>query len=207
MRGNILPKVSARKRDKLEYARLTKMLRMLKLLRRLLAKTRKRGDLGLVLEFYNPPPSDDSLESYDALPHYDEPPRLMVFGAKVDVAREVGLDAAEAIGLLKELEADGYVYLDYGPGGPYVDAGEVMVSFTEKGHAAIKALSDPNEALLEKLEAIAEAIRDLQNVDFPERESAIGAVEELKRFVGALPSESSAELLRRLPSAFGLGSD
>ena len=72
----------------MEYARLTKMHRMLKLLRRLLAEARKCGDLGLVLEFYNPPPSDDSLESYDALPRYDEPPRLMVFGAKVDVAWE-----------------------------------------------------------------------------------------------------------------------
>ena len=189
----------------MEYAQLTKMLKMLEFLHRLLTEARERGDPGLVLEFYNPPPRDDSLESYEALPRYGEPPRLTVFATRVEVARELGLDAAETIGLLKDLEAGGYVYLDYGPGGPYVDAGEIIVSFTEKGHAAIKALSDPNEALLEKLDAIAEAIRDLRSVDVHERGSAIDAVEKLKRFVGTLPSESSAELLRRLPSVFGLG--
>ncbi len=204
----MLPKASALKRglEELEYAQLTKRLRMLEFLHHLLADARERGDPGLVLEFYNPPPRDDFLESYEALPRYDEPPRLTVFATKVDVARELGLGGAEAISLLKDLEADGYIYLDYGASGPYVDAGEVILSFSEKGHAAIKALSDPNEALLEKLDAIAEAIRELRDITLDEKKPAIEAIEELKRFVGALPSESSTELLRRLPGVFGLGS-
>jgi len=178
---------------------------MLEFLHHLLADARERGGPGLVLEFYNPPPRDDSLESYEALPRYGEPPRLTVFATRVDVAQELGFGPAEAIGLLKDLEADGYVYLDYGASGPYVDAGEVIVSFTENGHAAIKALSDPNDALLGKLDAIAEAIRELGDITLDEKKPAIDAVEELKRFVGALPSESSTELLRRLPGVFGLG--
>jgi hypothetical protein len=178
---------------------------MLEFLHHLLAEARERGDPGLVLEFYNPPPRDDFLESYEALPRYDEPPRLTVFATRVDVARELGFGGAEAIGLLKDLEADGYIYLDYGGSGPYVDAGEVILSFSEKGHAAIKALSDPNEALLEKLDAIAGAIRELGDITLDEKKPAIEAIEELKRFVGALPSESSTELLRRLPGVFGLG--
>ena len=178
---------------------------MLGFLHHLLPEARERGDPGLVLEFYNPPPRDDFLESYEALPRYDEPPRLTVFATRVDVARELGLGGAEAIGLLKDLEADGYIYLDYGASGPYVDAGEVILSFSEKGHAAIKALSDPNEALLEKLDAIAGAIRELGDITLDEKKPAIEAIEELKRFVGALPSESSTELLRRLPGVFGLG--
>ena len=204
----MLPKASALKRglEELEYAQLTKRLRMLEFLHHLLADARERGDPGLVLEFYNPPPRDDFLESYEALPRYDEPPRLTVFATKVDVARELDFGGAEAISLLKDLEADGYIYLDYGASGPYVDAGEVILSFSEKGHAAIKALSDPNEALLEKLDAIAEAIRELGDITLDEKKPAIEAIEELKRFVGALPSESSTELLRRLPGVFGLGS-
>ncbi len=202
----MLPKASSSKgSEELEYAQLTKMLRMLELLHQLLAEARKRGEPGLALEFYNPPPREDYLESYEVLPPYDEPPRLTVFGTRVDVARQMGLDAAEALCLLKDLEAEGYVYLDYGPRGPYIDAGEAIVSFTEKGHVAIEALSNPNEALLEKLDAVAQAIRNLRDVDPHERESAVEAVEKLKRFVGALPSESNAELLRRLPSVFGLG--
>ena len=157
-----------------------------------------------MLEFYNPPPRDDLLESYNTLP-YDNPPRLMIFGTRVDVARELDLSGADAIGLLKDLEIDGCIDLDYGSGGPYIDAGEVIVNFTEKGHAAIEVLSSPNEALLAKLDAIAQAIGELEGVDLGEKKPAMEAVEELKRFVGALPPESATELLRRLPSVLGLG--
>ncbi len=189
---------------KLEYEQLTKRLRLLEFLHRALGEAQRRGEPGLMLEFYNPPPRDDLLESYNTLP-YDNPPRLTIFGTRVDVARELDLSGADAIGLLKDLETDGFIYLDYGSGGPYIDAGEVIVSFTEKGHAAIEVLSSPNEALLAKLDAIAQAIGELEGVDLDEKKPAMEAVEELKRFVGALPPESATELLRRLPSVLGLG--
>lgn len=189
---------------KLEYEQLTKRLRMLEFLHRALGEAQRRGEPGLMLEFYNPPPRDDLLESYNTLP-YDNPPRLTIFGTRVDVARELGLSGADAIGLLKDLETDGCIDLDYGGGGPYLDAGEVIVSFTEKGSAMIVALSDPNEALSARLDAIAEAIRKLEGVDFDEKKPAMDAVEELKRFVRALPPESNVELLGRLPSVLGLG--
>lgn len=189
---------------KLEYEQLTKRLRLLEFLHRALGEAQRRGEPGLMLEFYNPPPRDDLLESYNTLP-YDNPPRLTIFGTRVDVARELDLSGADAIGLLKDLETDGCIYLDYGSGGPYIDAGEVIVNFTEKGHAAIEVLSSPNDALLAKLDAIAQAIGELEGVGFDEKKPAIEAVEGLKRFVRALPPESTTELLRRLPSVLGLG--
>jgi hypothetical protein len=180
------------------------MLGMLEFLHRAFDESRDRGDPALMLEFYNRPPRDDDLERYNALP-YDDPPRLAMFGTRVDVARELGIDGAEAISLLKDLETEEYILLDYGSGGPYVDAGTVNVAFTEKGHAAIAALRDPNEALVRKLDATAEAIRDLRDVDLDEKRSAMEAVEELKQFVGALPPETAVGLLGRLPSVLGLG--
>ncbi len=189
---------------KLEYEQLTKRLRMLEFLHRAFGEAQRRGEPGLMLEFYNPPPRDDLLESYNTLP-YDNPPRVTIFGTRVDVAQELGLSGADAIGLLKDLEIDRCIDLDYGGGGPYLDAGEVIVSFTEKGSATIGALSNPNEALSVRLDAIAEAIRDLEGVGFDEKKPAIDAVEELKRFVRALPPESTVELLGRLPSVLGLG--
>jgi hypothetical protein len=188
----------------LEYPHLTKRLEMLQFLHRALEEHQNRGDVGLVLEFYNPPPHE-GLDSYNTLPRYDAAPRMTVFGTKVDVAQELGISGAEAIGLLKDLETDEYLSLNYAGSGPYVDAGEVVVDFTEKGLSAIGVLPEPNETLLAKLDDIAQALRDLEGVHFDEKSSAIAAMEDLKHFVRALPPQSAVELLGKLPSVLGIG--
>src|ERR687885_959843 len=85
----------------LELRQLTERLRMLEFLHRAYDESRDRGNPTLMLGFYNPPPHDD-LESYNTLP-YEDPPRLPVFGTRVDVAQELGISGAEAISLLKDL--------------------------------------------------------------------------------------------------------
>jgi hypothetical protein len=200
------PRASRRKAKALEYTQLTQRLQMLEFLYRALDESRIRTESGLVLEFCNPPAHEEALESYNALPSYDTSPRLTVFATKVDVARELGISGTEAITLLKDLETDECLQLDYASSGPYVDAGEVTVSFTEKGLTALGVLPDPQKTLLEKLEAIEGAVNDLQGVSPEEKKSAIDAVEELKSFVRTLPSESAVELLGKLPSVLGIGS-
>jgi hypothetical protein len=188
----------------LEYPHLTKRLEMLEFLHRALKEHQNRGDVGLVLEFYNPAPHE-GLDSYNTLPRYDAAPRMTVFGTKVDVAQELGISGAEAIGLLKDLETDEYLNLNYAGSGPYVDAGEAVVDFTEKGLSAIGVLPEPNETLLAKLDDIAKAVSNLEGVRLEEKRSAIAAVEDLKRFVRALPPQSAVELLGELPSVLGIG--
>ena len=188
----------------MEYPNLTKRLEMLQFLHRALKEHQNRGDVGLVLEFYNPPPHE-GLDSYNTLPRYDAAPRMTVFGTKVDVAQELGMGGAEAIDVLKDLETDEYLNLSYAGSGPYVDAGEVVVDFTEKGLNAIGVLPDPNEALLARLEDIAQALRDLEGVRLDKKKSAVAAVEELKHFVRALPPQNAVELLGKLPSVLGVG--
>jgi len=185
---------------------LAKQLEVLEFLNQVLGDSRNREDHGLVLEFYNPQPQE-GLESYNTFPSHDETPRLTVFETKVDVAQELGISCEEAIGLLKDLEAEEYLRLNYGGSGPYVDAGEVSITLTEKGRSAVGVLPDPNEALIEKIAAIAEAIEELKGLRLEEKESALEAVEELRRFVHSLPSESKVELLGRLPNTLGLGSE
>ena len=188
----------------MEYPSLTKRLEMLQFLHLALEEHQNRGDVGLVLEFYNPPPHE-GLDSYNTLPRYDAAPRMTVFGTKVDVAQELGMGGAEAIDLLKDLETDEYLNLSYAGSGPYVDAGEVVVDFTEKGLNAIGVLPDPNEALLARLEDIAQALRDIEGVRLDKKKSAVAAVEELKHFVHALPPQNAVELLGKLPSVLGVG--
>ena len=188
----------------MEYPHLTKRLEMLQFLHRALEEHQNRGDVGLVLEFYNPPPQEGS-GSYNTLPRYDAPPRMTVFGTKVDVAQELGMGGAEAIGLLKDLEVEEYLKLSYAGSGPYVDAGEVVVDFTEKGLSTVGVLPEPNETLLARLDHIAQALSDLEGVRLDKKRSAIAAVEELKDFVRALPPQSAVELLGKLPSVLGVG--
>ncbi len=189
----------------MEYTRLTKRLEMLEFLHRALDESLNRTDPGLVLEFHNLPPHEE-LESYNTLASYDGSPRLTVFATKVDVARELGISGKEAIGLLKDLEADGCLQLDYVSSGPFVDAGEVTVSFTEKGLTALGTLPDPKETLLAKLDAIAGAVSELHSVSPDDKKSAVDAVEELRSFVRNLPPETAIELLGKLPSVLGIGS-
>ena len=86
---------------------------------------------------------------------------------------------------MKDLETDEYLKLNYAGSGPYVDAGEVVVDFTEKGLSANGVLPDPNETLLAKLDDIAQALSNLEGVRLEEKRSATAAVEELKHFVSA----------------------
>ena len=184
---------------------LAKKLGVLEFLNQVLDDSRNREVHGLVLEFYNPRPHE-RLGSYDTLRSYDDAPRLTVFETKVDVARELGISCEEAIGLLRDLEAEECLRLSHSGRGPYLDAGEIILTLTEKGRSAVGVLPDPNEAWIEKLDAIAEAIGDLQGIRPEEKESALKAVEELKRFVHSLPPESQVELFGRLPNTLGLGS-
>jgi hypothetical protein len=193
------------KEAELDHPQLAKRLEMLEFLHRTLEEAQDHGEPSLVLEFCNPAPQE-GLDSYNTLPPYKAAPRLTVFGMQVDVAKQLGISAVEAISLLRELETDECLHLDYSSSGPYVDAGEVTVGFTEKGWAAIGALPEPNQTLSEKLDVIAEGVRGLQGVSLDQKRTAIEAVGQLKRFVRDLPPERAVELLGQLPSVLGIGS-
>ena len=185
---------------------ITKKLAVLEFINRVFDDPRNREDHGLVLEFHNSQPHKE-LESYNTLPSYDDTPRLTVFETKVDVARELGIDCEEAIGLLRDLEDEECLRLNTGGRGPYLDAGEIIITLTEKGRSAVGVLPDPNGAWIEKIDTMAEAIGDLQSVRPEEKESVLKAMEELKRFVHSLPPESQIELFGRLPNTLGLGGE
>ncbi len=93
---------------------------MLRLLSKTLDEVRAQyGEQRLRLEFYNRGPES----------------QLLVIETKQDVAGDLGLSGAEAIGILRELGDDGYLRLDYGKLGPNSGAGIVAVHITGSGRA------------------------------------------------------------------------
>lgn len=118
-RSNLVERVGSKlahnqgEEQELEYTQLRKRLQMLEFLRRALGESQDRGDLGVVLEFHNPPPTEEAESSYGTLPPYAEPPLLTAFGMRVDVSKELGIDNAEAVALLKDLKSEGCLQLDF----------------------------------------------------------------------------------------------
>jgi hypothetical protein len=82
----------------------------------------KHGEQQLRLAFYNL--GSDS--------------RLEVTETSQNVAGDLEISGAEAIGLLNELGEDGYLRLNYGSGGRYAGAGLVMIDITDKGRAEMQ---------------------------------------------------------------------
>src|SRR5918998_675599 len=73
--------------------------------------------------------------------------QLLVRRTEQDVAGDLKLSGAEAVGLLNELGGDGYLHLDYGKHGPNASWGYVNVRLREKGRAAIDELPSSAEEL------------------------------------------------------------
>ena len=134
------------------------------------------------------------------LEFYPRPPLLLISETRLDVPKSLGSNAVETIERLRELDIDGYVRLQTGKHG--FDAGGLVgVAFTEKGLTAVRKLPDPQEDVLERLDAIADAIRSLQGVSNEEKKTAINAVEELKHFARGLPPGIVVELGTRFLGA------
>jgi hypothetical protein len=164
-----------------DYPLLDKRLNMLKLLNRLLDEARVRDEDALWLEFYR---------------HHA--PWLRVSGGGANVAQDLGVGGAEAIGLLRDLGGDGLLRLETDEHGFGADAGLVGVTLTQRGLEAIRSLPDPREDLLRRLDAIAGAIEGLQDVGPEEKRPALDAVEEIKTFVRGLPPGIAVEAGSRL---------
>lgn len=71
----------------------------------------------------------------------------------------------------------------------------IVRGLTREGLRAIRELPDPNDTLLQRLDAIAEAIRGLEGVPDEEKLRGIDAVEELKHFARSLPPSFTVELV------------
>lgn len=108
----------------MEYSEVAKRKALLRVLDRELRAARERGEGSLWLEFYN---AVSGLEA-----------SLEVQKSETNVADEAQLGGAEAIGLLKELNASGYIRLQLDRHGFNADAGTVEVTFLDKGRVAIK---------------------------------------------------------------------
>ncbi|MEJ7816992.1 MAG: hypothetical protein WKF53_17615 [Rubrobacter sp.] len=96
---------------------------------------------------------------------------------------------AQVLSLFTTLVNEGYIDAEVKgsskSGPPWVFAS--VRGLTGKGLRAIQELPDPNDALMQRLDALAEAVRELRNVPDEEKKPAIDAVEELKTFARGLP--------------------
>ena len=91
---------------RVEYPHLEKRRNMLRLLSNALDEARRvHGDHQLRLYFKR-----GSMLNGEA--------QLLVYRTEQDVAGDLNLSGAEAVGLLNELGGDGYLHLDYGKHGP-----------------------------------------------------------------------------------------
>ena len=122
-------------------------------------------------------------------------------GTPTDTGIEVdrqGIDRAQAqvLNLFMTLISEGYIDAEVKgsskTGPPWSFA--IVRGLTREGLRAIQELSDPNDQITQRLDAIAEAIRCLQSVPDEEKRPAISAVEELKHFFRGLPPGLTIEL-------------
>lgn len=111
------------------------------------------------------------------------------------------LEGAEAIGLLEELGNAGYISLKLEQFGFNADAGLVGVTLLYKGRAVIGQRLDPNEELLEILEAIAAAIEGLEDVDAEQKGKAQKALEKLKTFGRGISATAAVKIIEMVAHA------
>ncbi len=173
----------------MDYPELDKRTRLLRALDRQLKAARERGQRTLWLGFYNQ--------------RHGREARLEVQDDRTSVAEEAQLSGAEAIGLLEELGASGYVRLELDRYGFDADAGMVGVTFLDRGRTAIEQLPDPHQKLLQALDAITEAIEELEDVDPEEREEALEGAKRIRGFLADLPAGITVEVLSRIATVLG----
>ena len=166
----------------LEYPEHDERIRMLKVLHREAQDAQSRGEEKLWLDF-----------AYGS-----DKPQLTISGTGADVAKEVGLEGAEAIGLLEELDENEYISLDLDKYGFSADVGLVGVAFLDKGITAISELPDPKEELLSSLDVLSAAIERLQDVPPDKKNLGRKAVEELKTFAYTISPAAAREITRAI---------
>ncbi len=150
----------------MKYPELDKQRRMLEILHRLLSEERERGNISLRLV----------LNPWGG---------LSVWGSDdgTNVAEDLGISGAEAVGLFRRLDADGFIHANYGGKGYSREMLTLVFvdSLTEKGLREIEELPDPEERLVLGLEAAIRAIREDESLPGPERSRRIDVLEEAKQ--------------------------
>jgi MoxR-like ATPase len=124
--------------------------------------------------------------------------KLEVNRTDQDLAKDLGISAAEAIGLLREL--DGHeIDLRWDHGAEVAGAGIVtLVRITPEGRAAIGDVPDPNAKLLAALDELAEAIAEAQDVDPDDKQEAKEATSRLRRVLYRLGPDITVEVFSRI---------
>ncbi len=158
------------------YPQQERMQRMLRLLYDALDGAQERGKVQLMVEFYT-----------------HNGGVLEISETRQNLGDELGLSAAQAAALLRQLDRDGYIHLDYSSQGPRADFGLVTLDhFTEKGKVAIGELPEPHERLVESLDALAAAL-EREDLTPKQREQGRRVVQELGNFLRGLPPSAAVE--------------
>jgi hypothetical protein len=74
---------------------------------------------------------------------------------------------------------------------------------SRQGKEMIQELPEPNQALLDRLDEMAAAIRGLQNVSEEEKDAAEKALERLRDFAEKLAPPATVQILAALLKLFG----
>jgi predicted ArsR family transcriptional regulator len=172
----------------LEYPRQKKMRAMVKLLNDELDEARQSDDSRLLVSFEDRGPDS----------------RLEISGGGRDVAGELGINGAEALGLFHELADSGYIDANYGKMGRNMGAGRVVVTIPEKGRIFIDQMPDPNARLYEALDELIAALEGAEYVDDDERSEAVEKARWLRDFANQLPASAAVDIASRIATVLGV---
>ena len=111
----------------------------------------------------------------------------------------------EQINLFQSLVKQGYIDADLGHG---IDGGPPFIratvrDLTTKGYQLIEELPDPQQDLIRRLDAIAEAIRQ-SNAPEEEKAAAEKAADELKKFMRSVSPAVATQIITALARSHGL---
>jgi hypothetical protein len=173
----------------LGYPRQEKMRDMVKLLSDALDEARQFNDSRFAVLFEDRRPDS----------------RLEIASGRRDIASELELNGAEALGLFHDLADSGYIDANYGKMGRNMGAGQVVVTIPEKGRILIGQMPDPDARLYEALDELIAAIEGTEYVvDDDERSEAVEKARWLRDFVNQLPAGATVEIASRLATALGV---
>lgn len=100
-------------------------------------------------------------------------------GGRAGVGDKIGTSNGEALAIFRRLDKEGYIYADFGRE-RNKDTGFVQVEgLSERGYVQIGELANPRDEFLQRLDAIEEAIRTLQDPNVSEDQK-----EEAKKAIG-----------------------